>query len=108
MPDDTAGTETHTPLRPIPRPFAPLAQPIPGDTADATAPPTEAGPGVPPATQPPTSALPTPLPGPFPFPHFCFSSLRAGCYRIAYRCRFSYRRVPGRAGWDPLTPGGRR
>jgi hypothetical protein len=85
MPDDTAGTETQAPLRPIPRPFAPLAPPIPEDTADAMAPPTEAGPGVPPATQPPTSPGSTPVPGSFPFPHFCFIYLRPGCYRITYR-----------------------
>jgi hypothetical protein len=45
MPDDTAGTEDHAtwmPLRPIPRPFAPLAQPVPDDTAANSAPP-EAG-----------------------------------------------------------------
>jgi hypothetical protein len=61
MPDDTAGTEDHAtrmPLRPIPRPFAPLAQPVPDATADTTA-PSEAGPG----------AL----------------DLRAGCYRISFR-----------------------
>jgi hypothetical protein len=88
MPDDTAGSETHetqAPLRPIPRPFAPLALPVPDETADATAPPTEAGPGVQPATQPPTSPGPTPVPGSFPFPHFCFIYLRPGCYRITYR-----------------------
>lgn len=42
MPDDTAGTEdyaTQIPLRPIPRPFAPLAPPVPDDTADAPSPP---------------------------------------------------------------------
>src|SRR5687767_13855404 len=86
MPDDTAGTEdyaTQIPLRPIPRPFAPLAQPVPDDTADTAAPSIEAAAGIAAVTQPPTSALPTPLPG--PFPKFCFINLRAGCYRITYR-----------------------